>query len=469
MKIVLLSGGSGKRLWPLSNDSRSKQFLKLLTNSGQQAESMVQRIWRQLEKNGLAGDALLSTNESQVELIENQLGAQIPCIIEPQRRDTFPAIALASSYLHSVKSIAVDEVVIVMPVDPYVDDHFFEKVKELEQIIRQSAMDIALIGVKPDYPSTKYGYILPIAAENADESVQTYKRVKQFIEKPTEAIATQLITQQALWNCGVFAFRLGYMLQQLQARGLPAQYHELQRQYEKLPKISFDYEIVEKTERVAVVPYDGEWMDIGTWNTLTAVMEHNPLGKGYLHEDCDDTSVINELEIPVVVIGISHAIVAVSPDGILMADKAKSHLVKDIVSGIDTVPMSMYQEKRWGWVQVLSSGRTAPDQEVLTRQMLIRAGKHTSYHVHHQRKTIWIIVAGRGEIAMDDQLLQAGVGDVFQIPAGARHGIRAINDLKLIEIQMGENLAETDVERICTTWEEVRRLPEGNADVQEQG
>jgi len=466
MKIVLLSGGSGKRLWPLSNDSRSKQFLKLLTNSEQQAESMVQRIWRQLEKNSLTSDALLSTNESQVEIIENQLGAQIPCIIEPQRRDTFPAIALASSYLHSVMGVTDDEVIIVMPVDPYVEDTFFEKVKELEQVIQRSDVDIALIGVKPTYPSTKYGYIVPMDVKDQDHSEQTFKRVKKFMEKPTEAVAKQLMAIQALWNCGVFAFRLGYMMQQVKTRGLPVQFDDLQKQYEKLPKISFDYEIVEKTERVAVIPYEGEWMDIGTWNTLTEVMEHNPLGNGYLHPDSMDSSVINELEIPVVVIGISNAVVAVSPDGILIADKAKSHLVKEVVGEIETRPM--YQEKRWGWIQVLSSSKAAPDQAVITQQVHIHAGKHTSYHSHQNRRTIWFIVAGSGEFALDGQLLLVGAGDIFHLPAGARHGMRAINDMELIEIQIGEDLAKTDVERVFTSWEEVRQLSERNENEEKQ-
>lgn len=214
MKLVLLSGGSGKRLWPLSNDTRSKQFLKVLEGRKGKKESMIQRVWNQIEVVGLHQSTVIATSKLQCDMIRGQVGTEIPLIIEPERRDTFPAIALAASYLNSEEQASEDEIVVVLPVDPYVEDGFFERVKDLESVLRDSKADLALMGVTPTYPSSKYGYIVPEGKVQGD----SYFTVNCFTEKPSEEAAVGLINQRALWNCGVFAFRLGYLLQILQQK-----------------------------------------------------------------------------------------------------------------------------------------------------------------------------------------------------------------------------------------------------------
>lgn len=187
MKLVLLSGGSGKRLWPLSNDARSKQFLKVLESQNGELQSMVQRVWEQLGNVDLADSAVIATSKSQVDMIQSQLGQEVSIIIEPMRRDTFPAIALASVYLYSIEGIRLDEVIAVLPVDPYVEDRFFHRVKDLEKTVLASGADLALIGVEPTYPSAKYGYIVP-ASKSSDSD---YLRVSHFTEKPNEEKAAE--------------------------------------------------------------------------------------------------------------------------------------------------------------------------------------------------------------------------------------------------------------------------------------
>lgn len=448
MKLVLLSGGSGKRLWPLSNDARSKQFLKVLENKNGELQSMVQRVWGQLGNVGLADSAVIATSRSQVDMIQSQLGQDVPIIVEPMRRDTFPAIALASVYLFSVEGIRLDEIVAVLPVDPYVEDRFFHRVKDLEETVLASGADLALIGVEPTYPSAKYGYIVPTYKSSDND----YLRVSHFTEKPTEEKAAELIEQGALWNCGVFAFKLDYIISMLHEKGFPLQYDELLKQYDKLPKISFDYEVVEKTEHIVVLPYDGDWKDLGTWNTLTEEMETNQIGKGIIAAS-ENTHLINELDIPVTVLGVSNAVIAVSPDGILVSDKAASPKLKEIVNDIDQRPM--YEERRWGWYRVLDYTKFKEGREVLTKRIGVSAGKNLSYQMHNHRSEVWTIIKGEGEFAFNGEIRRVKPGEVLEIPVGAKHGIKAMTDLEFIEVQTGAPLIEEDIVRIYMTWEEI--------------
>lgn len=449
MRIVLLSGGSGKRLWPLSNDARSKQFLKVLQNEQGERESMVQRVWRQLNDVGLADSACIATSKTQVDMIQNQLGSEIQLIVEPERRDTFPAIALASAYLHTVENANLDEVVVVLPVDPYVEERFFSKMKELELTLQSTKADLALMGVVPTYPSEKYGYIVP-------EEIQgdrSYQKVSHFREKPNLEQAKELMEQKAFWNCGVFAFRLGFILEKLKELGFSIKYEALKESYHELPKISFDYEVVEKTEEIVVLPYDGEWKDLGTWNTLTEEMSSNLVGCGFISQDSENTHLVNELDIPIVVLGLSNIVVAASPDGILVSEKGASPRVKEVVSGFDHRPM--YEERRWGWYKVLDEMIYPDGQEVLTKRIGIMAGKNLSYQIHYQRSEVWTIVQGEGEFVINDVIYPVKSGDVLQIPAQSKHAIRAITNLEFIEVQTGTELVEEDIVRLLMIWEEI--------------
>lgn len=450
MKIVLLSGGSGKRLWPLSNDSRSKQFLKVLKNSEGKLESMVQRVWGQIASAGLGGSAYIATNKPQVEMIYSQLGSDIEVIVEPERRDTFPAIALAATYLYSVAGAGLNETVVVMPVDPYVEESFFHKTKELEKALQQSEADLALMGVKPTYPSEKYGYIVPQAGTAKDEA---YIHVNSFREKPHKEEAAAMIEHGALWNCGVFAFKLDFMINILISSGLPIQYEEMARQYGKLKKTSFDYQVVEQVSKIVAVPYDGEWKDLGTWNTLTEEI-HDPLiGKGILAESSDNTHVINELDIPVTLLGVSNVIVVASPDGILVSDKAASPLIKDVMKHADQRPMC--EERRWGSYRVLDYWKYPDGNEVLTKRIIISPGKNLSYQYHLLRNEVWTIVSGSGVMVLNGKRFPVRAGDVLTIGKASRHSLRAETELELIEVQTGTELIEEDIVRLALDWNEI--------------
>ncbi len=449
MRLVLLSGGSGKRLWPLSNDARSKQFLRVLEDQEKHLSSMVQRVFGQLNEVGLGESTVIATGKGQVEMLESQLGKEVPLIVEPERRDTFPAIALAASYLYTMTNASLDDAVAVLPVDPYVDTAFFKRILDLEKLLGETKADLALMGVKPTYPSEKYGYIVPETSEN-----KGYIKVDHFTEKPDTEQAKQLIRKSALWNCGVFAFRLNYVISILESLGLPLNYEELAQQFAKLPKISFDYAVVEKAKNIVALPYDGFWKDLGTWNTLTEEMATKQIGNGIVSDDSANTHLINELDIPVTVLGVSNAIVAVSPDGILVSDKEQSPRIKEVMKGFQQRPM--YEERKWGSYRVLDYTRySANNEEVLTKKIKITEGANLSYHCHRMRKEVWTIIKGSGRYAENGVIRSIKPGDVVIVTAETLHAIKADEALELIEVQIGSQLIEEDIDRKLLTWEEI--------------
>lgn len=453
MKIVLLSGGSGKRLWPLSNESRSKQFLKVLENEKGERESMVQRVWRQIDNAGLREHAYIGTSKAQVEMIHSQLGSEIEVIVEPERRDTFPAIALAATYLYSVQDVSLNETIVVMPVDPYVDEAFFHKTKELELVLNESGADLALMGVKPTYPSEKYGYIVPSRGTKGNEPFVT---VHSFKEKPREEEAVAMISQAALWNCGVFAFKLNFLIDILIANDFPIQFDEMSKQYGRLPKNSFDYEVVEKASQIVALPFDGDWKDLGTWNTLTEQIETSLIGKGIMSGDCYNTHVINELDIPITLLNLPNVIVAASPDGILVSDKASSPMIKEVMKYSDQRPM--YEERRWGRYRVLDYLKYPDGNEVLTKRICVTPGQNLSYQYHLLRDEVWTVVAGDGEMVLNGRHFPVKSGDVLVISRDSRHSLRAMTEMDIIEVQTGSELIEEDIVRLAFDWNEIMQL-----------
>lgn len=445
MKIILLSGGSGKRLWPLSNDARSKQFLRLLSAPDGSKESMIQRVVRQIKSTGLTDDIVIATGLNQKDFIENQLGDSISVVTEPCRRDTYPAIMLAGAYL-AAQGTAADEPVIVMPCDSYTGSGYFTAIAKMAEAVKDGAADIVLMGIEPTYPSAKYGYIVPYVA---DMDVSDVMPVKRFIEKPDVTTAEKLIAEGALWNGGVFAFRLGYLMDIVESVEPHSDFTSLRNDYANLPKISFDYAVVEKATSVGVVPYSGQWKDLGTWNTLTDELESHSFGN--VHEDStEDSYIINELELPIVCIGAKGLVIAASPDGILVSDRKQSENLKHFVDGIGKRPM--YEERRWGEYKVIDNIEFPDGFCALTKQLTLRAGCSISYQRHTYRDEVWTFIDGEGEIVLDGERKPVKRGDVVNIPRSSLHALRATTPLTFIEVQQGSNLVEEDIERFEYDW-----------------
>lgn len=430
MNIILLSGGSGRRLWPLSNDIRSKQFIKLFKDENGEYESMIQRVYRQITTVDPDAKVTIATSKSQASAIHNQLGDKASICVEPCRRDTFPAILLAAAYLHDELGVGDDESVAVCPVDPYVDNSYYEGVEALEKLVQQNTANLTLMGIAPTYPSEKYGYIIP-------ESSNEVSTVKEFKEKPDKATAEKYLAQNAVWNAGVFAFKLGYLLEKAHAMVDFEDYRDLYSKYETLTKISFDYAVVEKETSIQVMRYNGDWKDVGTWNMMAEVMADNIKGKAVMDDTCVNTQIVNELNIPILAMGLKDMVIAASGDGILISDKERSGYMKPYVEKISTEVM--FAEKSWGTYTVMDV-----QEGSMTVKVSMQAGQKLSYHYHNSRDEVWTVVAGQGKAIVDGmkQILRAG--DVVTIAAGCKHTIEAVTNLDIIEVQIGETISVAD-------------------------
>lgn len=430
MNIILLSGGSGKRLWPLSNDIRSKQFIKLFKGEEGEYESMVQRVYRQIMAVDPVAKVTIATSKAQVAAIHNQLGDKVSVCVEPYRRDTFPAIALASAYLHDELGVGDDECVAVCPVDPYVDNSYYEGVKNLEKFVNQETANLTLMGIEPTVPSKKYGYIIP-------KTTDSVSKVKEFKEKPDKEIAKKYIEQGALWNAGIFAFKLGYLIDKAHSMIDFTDYRDLYLKYDTLTKISFDYAVVEKEPSIQVMRYAGEWKDVGSWNKMAEVMEDNVKGNAILDETCVNTHVFNELDIPILCMGCKDLVVAASCDGILVTDKERSGAMKPYVEQIDSDVR--FAEKSWGTYTVID---VQPGS--MTIKIELSAGNRMKYHSHELRDEVWTVVSGTGKTIVDGMEQIIRQGDVVSVAAGCKHTLIAETDMSLIEVQVGEEISQAD-------------------------
>ena len=433
MNIVLLSGGSGKRLWPLSNEVRSKQFIKIFKKSDGEYESMVQRVYRQIMAADQDAKITIATSKSQVSAIRNQIGEDVGISVEPCRRDTFPAIALAAAYLHDVKGVPKEEAVVVCPVDPYVDKEYFTALHQLWELAQMGTANLVLMGIQPTYPSEKYGYIIPTTPD-------AVARVSSFKEKPDAAIAQTYIAKGGLWNSGVFAFRLSYVLERARQLLGFSDYADLLSRYDSLDKISFDYAVAEHEPDIAVMRFNGEWKDLGTWNTFTEAMEENVIGDVRLNETCRNVHAINELGIPVLAMGLEDVVITASPEGILVSNKEQSSYIKPFVDAIDR--QVMFAEKSWGSFRVLDV-----EEESMTIKVTLNPGHRMNYHSHQRRDEVWTVISGKGRTVVDGMEQPVKAGDVITMEAGCRHTVIADTVLQLIEVQLGKDISVSDKQK----------------------
>lgn len=422
--VVLLSGGSGTRLWPLSNAARSKQFLKVLRDANGAPESMVQRSVRLVREQCPEACITVATSAAQVDALDLQLDGSYGLSLEPDRRDTAPAIMLAAAHIAWAQHAAADETVVVMPIDTYADPAYYQSILSLDEAVRANAAELVLLGVEPSEPSSKYGYIACDYVEKGPAHVE------RFVEKPAKKLACQLIERGALWNCGVFAFKLGYLLDIVAHYSSAKSYEELRACYDSLPKISFDYEVVEKASSVAAIRYTGTWKDLGTWGALCEELAEPTSGPVWLDEaTCEDVHAINETHLPLIVAGISHAAVVATPDGILVANKDADAHVRDLV-GRAALSSPMCERRLWGSFCVLGPG---------VRELTIAAGKQYASAVSKGCTMTWTVTSGRGICVLDNETREIACGSMVSLDSEDTCVVRAQSELRLVEVSCSLN------------------------------
>ena len=290
------------------------------------------------------------------------------------------------------------------------------------------------MGIEPTYPSEKYGYIIP-------ETNNIVSKVSTFKEKPDIKTAQNYISQGALWNGGVFAYKLSYVLDKAHELIDFKDYGDLFSKYETLDKISFDYAVVEKETAIQVMRFSGQWKDLGTWNTLTEAMVEATVGETILDDKtCQNVHIINELDVPVLAMGLQDVVISASPEGILVSDKGQSSYIKPFVDKINQ--QIMFAEKSWGSFRVLDVGT-----ESLTIKVTLNPGHHMNYHSHKNRDEVWTIISGNGQAIVDGNKKNVQAGDVVIMKAGSYHTIIAETELKVIEVQLGKDISVHDKQK----------------------
>lgn len=297
--LILLAGGEGQRLWPLSKKIVSKQFLPLLKDK----TSLLQRIYKDAITHFPKERVVVATSKEQEHLVYQQLGEDVICIAEPSRRNTYAAILLATSYIKEHLSFSDEDVVVVLPTDSLVDDTYIKAVKEIAHLASTGKSKLVLMGIEAKEATTQYGYIVGTKGETG------VLQVDHFEEKPPLKRAQELIKEGALYNGGVFAFKLSLLLNKENRT-----YNEIFRDYEKIKAISFDYEVVQKCDSILAYPYKGSWSDLGSWQTLI-----KELSLGSLEDQSN--IVINETETEIVLDDVKNLLVVVTKDGVLVTKK----------------------------------------------------------------------------------------------------------------------------------------------------
>ena len=329
-----------------------------------------------------------------------------------------------------------------MPSDPFTEEGYFDTIAEMVKRVEDNHAEMELMGITPTEASTKFGYIVP--------SKEDATKVARFTEKPNKEKATKLLAEGAVWNGGVFAFRLGYLIDIVEKYIQADTFEEIYARYGEFPKISFDYEVAEKAQSVGVVPFKGMWNDLGTWDSLIEEVKEECVGNVIVGENCKNSCVINESSLPIIALGIEDIVVAASPDGILVSKRDASEKLKNYADSIKARPM--YEERRWGMYKVLGQEEFEDGHKALTKLLYLNTGCSISYQYHNHREEIWTFVDGEGILVLDGERIPVKRGYVAHIKQGQKHAVLATSDLQIIEVQAGDQLVEEDIIRLDWEW-----------------
>ena len=458
---VILSGGSGTRLWPLSREAYPKQFLQL---AGE--HSMLQATWLRVADVATQAPIVVANEAHRFVAAEQlqQVGTTPSAILlEPIGRNTAPAIAAAA--LEACREGA-DPLLLVLPSDHLIRDvaHFHRAILEAADIAEQGKL--VTFGIQPTAPETGYGYIKAVSGEGA-------RAIERFVEKPDLATAQDYVASgEYYWNSGMFLFRASRYLQELE-RLQPQILAACRTSWEKArresdfirldadafkasPSDSIDYAVMEKTVDAAVVPLDAGWSDVGSWTALRDVSEQDANGNAHRGDviaiDCHDTFAYGERLIAMV--GLDDVIVVETDDAVLVGKSDRMQEVKDVVARLKADGRSEATWHRkvyrpWGAYDSIDNG-----ERFQVKRITVKPGGTLSLQMHHHRAEHWIVVSGTAEVTRGDEVLLLAENQSTYIPLGVTHRLRNPGKLplELIEVQSGSYLGEDDIVRFEDTY-----------------
>ena len=455
---VIMAGGSGSRLWPLSRQLFPKQFLNLHGNS-----TMLQSTVARLDGIDHQPPLIICNEEHRFVVAEQLRSAQLEhgqILLEPVGRNTAPAIALAA---FNAINQGQDPLLLVLAADHVIQNApaFIDAVQQAQQLASHNKL--VTFGIKPTTPETGYGYI------KASESKILFAQVEQFVEKPDLATAQDYLNQgNYFWNSGMFMFKASVFLKELKQHR-PDIYNACQSAmnnttsdldfiridktaFELCPDDSIDYAVMEKTSHAMVVPMDANWSDIGSWSALWEIEDKDDNGN-VSHGDTisvgTTNSYINAQDKLVTTVGLDNVVIVETKDAILVADKSEVQQVKDIVNVLKTEKRNEVSEHRevyrpWGKYDSLDNG-----QRFKVKRITVKPGARLSTQMHHHRAEHWIVVTGTAKVIKDKEEVFLTENQSTYIPVGSVHSLEnpGMVDLELIEVQSGGYLGEDDIVR----------------------
>jgi mannose-1-phosphate guanylyltransferase / mannose-6-phosphate isomerase len=461
---VLLCGGSGTRLWPLSRKSYPKQFARII---GQ--ESLFQQSVQRLSGEDFAAPIIVTGNEFRFVVVEQMAACEVSphsILIEAEGRNTAPAALAAALVLAAENPKAL---MLLAPSDHVIPDHEKFRATVNAAVPRALGGDLVTFGIRPTHPETGYGYLE--LAENADLNTVTPKKLAGFIEKPDFACATEMLaSDRYLWNAGIFLCTAESLIEAFRAHApeiiLPVEaavaeatedlgFTRLeQAAWLQVPNISIDYAVMERASNLSVMSYTAAWSDLGSWDAVWQESgpgeDGNVVSANALEIGCTNTLLRSETSrVEVVGIGLEDIVVVATSDAVLVAHKSEAQRVKDAVAKLqargapqaDGFPMD---RRPWGWFESLVAG-----DRFQVKRIQVVPGAALSLQSHHHRAEHWIVVEGTARVTIDDTVQLLSENQSVYIPLGAVHRLENPGKvpLTLIEVQTGSYLGEDDIIR----------------------
>lgn len=454
MKAIILAGGSGTRLWPLSRKNYPKQFLKLHDD-----KSLLEKTADRLLQILSLDDIVVMTNEEYKFYVLSSLGGIKNIILEPLSRNTAPAIALGVKYCMEVLGCKDDEVVFVSPSDHIISpvEAFAEYIAAAHSIAEKGY--IVTFGIKPSRPETGYGYIKVRETVSSNES-PGYFAVERFVEKPDVHTAQQYLDEGCYyWNSGMFAFRIDTMLDALKRHApeisklLARPFDAIVSHFHQMPDVSIDYAVAEKSELVVAVPLDVYWNDIGSWDSVFDVLgkddKRNATIGDVLTIDTQNSLIIGDKRL-IAAIGLEDCLIVETDDAILIAKKGATQRVKEVVqilkqAGRKEAFEHVTTHRPWGSYTVLEEG---PRYKI--KRIVVNPEQTLSLQLHHHRSEHWVVVRGTAKVTIDDREIYIHENESAYVPKSTLHrlGNPGKVPLEIIEVQNGEYVGEDDIARL---------------------